>query len=126
MRKIDFLWKKRDQVTPLYKSLNILKLKDQITLNNFLLAFDCLIKIAPPSLCEIFEEKSVANYTTRHSKLKLLKTIKVTSETYGKNSLSFKVPQIWNNFAIRNCIEDTLLKRNKIKNCYKTELLAFY
>ena len=116
---------KHSHVSPLYKSLNILKLNDQIKLYNFLLAYDFINKSLPQDLSKLWSVKQFSHFFTRESSLKLIDIPKFNSIRYGKNSIRIKCAYLWNDY-IRSIKTNNFLSRNLTKNNYRKILIDKY
>ena len=89
----------RDTVSPLYKTLKILKLSDRIRLQNFMYVLEDIKGILPPPLQNTFILSSTAHtYKTRSSIQHKIKIPTVKTTVYGIRSIKFQSCQDWNYF----------------------------
>ena len=85
----------RSSATPLFKKCNILKLEDNIKLQNFLYAHDSVRDNLPRSLCgKLSFVNSV--YNTRSETYFQLDKIRTNTILYGTNSIKSKSIDVWN------------------------------
>ena len=78
-----------------YKKLNILKLKDFITLQNALFVKRCLEKEIPSPFQNFFEKSQII-HETRTSVKNCVTVPVVNTESYGTNSITFQSVNTWN------------------------------
>ena len=85
----------RTSATPLFKSSEILKLSDYITLQNFLYAHDCFRRRIPSS---INGQLSFVNTSKNTKGQRLNQIVKLKTHTilYGTNSIKSKSVDAWN------------------------------
>ena len=81
--------------TPLFKSDNILKLADNIGLQNFLFAHDSLNNNLPSSLIGRLSLVNTVN-NTRNEMYHQLDRIRTRTILYGTNSIKSKSVEVWN------------------------------
>ena len=82
---------KLEPTKPLQRDLKILKIRYQLTLNNF------LIGKLPQNFNEHFKEmRNQHNYNTRRSKERMIFKITRKSTTYGLNSIHHRAANNWN------------------------------
>ena len=86
------------QVTPLYKAMKIIKLSDNIRINNFLFVFDDFSGLLPPALNAFQLSASSYSYLTRSSTHKMVKLPIVRTTVYGLKSIKFQACHEWNFF----------------------------
>ena len=85
----------RTSATPLFKNCNILKLADNIALQNFLFAHDSLNNNLPSSLIgQLSLVNTVKN--TRNEMYHQLDRIRTKTILYGTNSIKSKSVDVWN------------------------------
>ena len=85
----------------LYKASHIMKLKDLITLNNFLYVHDCLSGNIPSSLRNTFSYINTRHdYTTRISEKKCINLPNSRTLKYGINSINGQSARNWNFFQV--------------------------
>ena len=88
---------RRTSATPFFKSNEILKLADNITLQNFLYAHDCLRKNLPSSLIdERLTLVNVVDKNTKGKRLNQLEKIRTDTILYGSKSIKSKSVDAWN------------------------------
>ena len=88
-----------EKTDKLYKSSHILKISDNITLQNFLYVHDSLNGNLPKALNDKFIYiNSQHNHNTRISYQHHVKIPKVNTQAYGINSISFQSSHAWNFF----------------------------
>ena len=89
--------------------MEILKLKDYISLQNTLFTWDSLKNLLPQPLSNYFEKtKNTHNHSTRNSESNGLFPPQVRTLRYGKNSLKYKSIQIWND--LQKKIKENILE----------------
>ena len=99
IRLITFAESFYDHVTPIYKELKLLKLRDMVTLNNFLLIYDYFNKNLPISFNNFFYLASdVHSHGTRTAVSGQLFIPDSESVHYGCNSIKIASILSWNNF----------------------------
>ena len=87
----------QSSVTPLYKECKILKLADNIKLQNFLFAYDNLKNNLPSSLKDSLSSvDSIHLHETRSVSYKYYIVPTVRTQIYGVNSITFKSVNFWN------------------------------
>ena len=85
----------RTSETILYRKCNILKLSDNISLQNFLFAHDSLLGNLPSSLCGKLSLVDVVSITRNQSYFQLDR-IRTKTILYGSNSIKSKSIDVWN------------------------------
>ena len=96
MRVINFKHA-QSSVTPLYKECKILKLADNIKLQNFVFAYDNLKNNLPSSLKESLSSvDSIHLHETRSVSYKHSIVPTVRTQIYGVDSIKFKSVNFWN------------------------------
>ena len=119
-------------VSPLYKSLKILKLKDQITLQNCLLVCDQLNKNTPSNFTDFFITtkdlySSVTTRVTRNSKKGKLYVPRVNSVRYGRRSIKHSCILSWNHIIDKFPNTDfTRIRRNDLKKLITDSFINSY
>ena len=84
-------------INPLYRDLNLLKLRDQIAIQNCLFVHDSLSKNSPSCFSEYFNmTRQIHPLTTRNATLGCLYPIKSNTTRYGLYSITTKCISIWN------------------------------
>ena len=87
----------QSSVNPLYKKCKILKLADNIKLQNFLFAYDNLKNNLPSSLKDSLSTvDSIHIHETRSVTYKHYIVPTVKTQMYGVNSINFKSVNFWN------------------------------
>ena len=115
----------RDPVMPLYKAMKILKLSDNIRINNYLFVFDDLSGCLPPALKNAFQlSASLHSYVTRNSTHKMVKLPKARTTVYGLKSIKFQACHEWN-FFNKHFKDKQLHAKSKLV-CKKTLNNYFY
>ena len=118
----------RDHANPIFKQLNIIKLSDNVSLQNILLVYDSLNSRLPSILNHGYNY--VLNFhaiRTRNAlKLKLaLPTVKTTA--HGINSIEYKSVKTWNDFIDEfKKLSFQTLPRSKVKNIVTTFFSSRY
>ena len=108
----------RESVTPLYKKSKILKLTDNIKLNNFLFVFDDVNDKLPPALENTFQLTANSHgYSTRSTVLHKVNIPSVRTTVYGLKSITFQSCHEWN-FFINHFRDESLPTKSK-KVCKK-------
>ena len=85
----------RSSAIPLYKKCNILKLSDNISLQNFLFAHDSLLGNLPSPLCGKLSFVNTVNNTRNQTYFQLDRT-RTKTILYGSNSIKSKSIDVWN------------------------------
>ena len=100
---------------PLYANHKILKLQNIITLNNFLFIYDQLYDNLPNAFASYFKcLKNQHSHNTRVSNQFTLNVPRVTTETYGSNSVKIKAIKDWNKTIKKiQFYSDLLFKRSE-------------
>ena len=118
--------------SPLFKSLEILKIQDQITLLNCLFVHDFLNGKLPKSfdntfvkLSDVGSKDNIVN--TIKSDLGCLFLPNVNSTTYGLNSLNRNSIISWNTYVkLFNKDDIVTMSKNELKNKIKKHMLSIY
>ncbi|MEO2220739.1 MAG: reverse transcriptase family protein, partial [Nitrosopumilus sp.] len=106
----------RTSADPLFKECRILKLKDNIKLQNFLFAYDNLKNNLPSTLIDSFSTvDSIHSHVTRGATFKQYKVPSVRTQTYGVSSIKFKSVSFWN--YINKQFHDLQLHKEKRNFC---------
>ena len=120
--------KYNDHVSPSYKDLKILKLKDHITLLNCLLVHNFFSNRLPTSFNEFFVPLSGAHsHETRGSIKNLLFIPSVNSVRYGRKSVKLQAIKDWNSICNIFTTTDLLkLSKKKVASLIKDHFLNTY
>ena len=114
----------RDSSTPLYKASKILKLTDNIKLNNFLFVLDEINDTLPPALRDAFQLTAHCHdYSTRSTTQHKVNIPSVKTTIYGLRSITFQSSHEWNFFI--NHFNDKFL-HTKSKTVCKKMLSDFF
>ena len=118
----------RDHADPIFKNLSILKIIDNVELQNMLLVYDSLNYRLPSVLHNIYNfSQSIHNYKTRNSLMLKLSLPKVETTAYGLNSIEYKSIKVWNKLIDKfPCIKFQDIPRSKIKNMLLQFFLSKY
>ena len=101
-----------------YKNSRILKINDNITLQNFLYVHDSLNGALPKALNDKFTYIiNQHDHNTRNSHQHHVKTPKINTQAYGINSISFQSSRTWNFF--QNKFSDMKLHTKSRNFCKK-------
>ena len=112
---------------PLYNHLKILKLKDQIILQNCLFVYDALKKVSPICFQEYFRHASdVHIMNTRSSSLGCLFVTFNRTITYGLKSITNQCISHWNVMSKKFNINLLSLSRLKLKLNIKLHFVQLY
>lgn len=112
---------------PLYNNLKILKLKDQIILQNCLFVYDALKKVSPICFQEYFSHtRDVHIMNTRSSNLGCLFVTHNRTIRYGLNSITNQCISHWNNMSKKFNINLLSLSRLKLKLNIKLHFVQLY
>ena len=86
---------KNDPSNPLYKSMKILKLNDEILFNNCMFVLKIIRSDQPNTFSNFFKDShNEHNYNTRRANI-IKPAVKTT--TYGLNFIKYKSTDDWNN-----------------------------
>jgi hypothetical protein len=100
LRLITFAESFRDHVSPLYKQLNLLKLRDYVTLQNLLLVHDYFNNNLPDSFSGFFTlSREMHNHGTRGALNGQLYVPNTESARFGRKSIKLKSILSWNEFV---------------------------
>ena len=86
---------RRTSALPIYKKMKILKLSDNIALQNFMYAHDSINGNLPNSLCGKLSFVGTV-HNTRSESFFQLDRIRTRTITYGSNSIQSKSIDVWN------------------------------
>ena len=112
---------------PLYASHKILKLSDQIALQNCLFVHDSLKGMLPICFNEYFNLlKNVHHIHTKSSQVGCLFVPSYSPTRYGLNSLIKKCISDWNNFSKKFNLNLLSLSRDKLKSNIKSHFIQLY
>jgi hypothetical protein len=101
---------------PLYASLKILKLADQIALHNCLFVHDSLNKLSPNCFQVYFKHtRDIHSLNTRSSKLGCLHVATYSTVRYGLCSITKTCISDWNTMTKKFNLDLLSLSRNKLK-----------
>ena len=115
---------RNDPTNPVFKLLEIMKLKDILLYNNCIFAYDQINE----NLAENFKDfflmtENQHDYNTRGTTSKTVVRTTINSTTYGLNSVQYRVASVWNQISKNFDTEDKaqLIKslREHIFNSYK-------
>ena len=84
-----------DHITPMLKELHWLPVAKQLEVRDTLMAFKCMKRLAPPSLCNKFTTRSQVH--TRNTRNKDKFNIPFFRSATGRRSFSYRAAQLWNN-----------------------------
>ena len=114
----------RTSAGPLFKDCKILKLADNIKLQNFLFAYDNLKNNLPSTLQNSFTTvDNVHLHETRSVTYKQYKVPTVRTQVYGVNSIKFKSVSFWN-YMNKRFYESQLHKEKRtFCKCFTTKFL---
>ena len=117
-----------DHVTPLYKELKMLKIRDIVSLNNFLLIHDYFNDNLPKSFAGFFSLASdIHNHNTRNASCGNLFIPDSESVRYGRNSIKNASILSWNNLIKKFPAIDLLhFSRSKFKTFIVNDFLDSY
>ena len=112
---------------PLYKNLRIIKLNDQITLQNCLFIHDTLKKVSPVCFHEYFKQTNVIhNQYTIGASLGCLYVTRSNTITYGLNSITRTCISNWNDITNTFNFDLASLSRKKLKGIIKSYFIQSY
>ena len=112
---------------PLYANLKILKLADQIKLQNCLFVHDALSKISPICFHNYFSlTNTIHSLHTKSSKLGCLYVTNSNTVTYGLNSITNKCISIWNDITKKFNYDLLNVKRFQLKRKIKVHFTHSY
>ena len=101
---------------PLYASLNIIKLEDQIVLQNCLFVHDALSNVSPICFQEYFKHtREIHSSNTKSARLGCLFVTHSGTVRYGLNSITNKCISNWNDITKKFNIDLFTLKRYRLK-----------
>ena len=114
-----------DHTSPLFVSLNILKIRDIMTCQILKFVFQFYNNKLPSELQTLFiKNESVHSFNTRGSKL--LFVPQVNSTHYGISSLKYNGSITWNNFSRNANFIQNLTSLNKLKSFLKSHFIQSY
>ena len=128
LRIIDFADYRAD-VNPIYASKSILKLEDNIKMQNCLFVYDFLNKNLPECFDNYFqrlEEIYTEDITTINSELGCLYTPFVATTKYGLQSITRQCIKSWNFFTKELNTDLSKLSRSLLKNRITSHFIALY
>ena len=103
LRLITFSESFHGHVTPLYKELKLLKLRDLVTLNNFLLIHDYFNNNLPASFAGFFSLAcDIHTHAIRNAESGHLFIPNSDSVRYRRNSIKIASVLSWNNFKVKD------------------------
>ena len=103
----------KDHITPLYNKSKILKLSDNIKLQNFNLVLDSIKGNLPKVLQDTFKlTQNLHTYNTRGASLYKMAVPKVRTQIYGIKSIKYQSIQFWN-YMVGEFPEKTLHLKSK-------------
>ena len=112
---------------PIYTNLNIIKLSDQITLQNCLFVQDSLKKVSPVCFHDYFKQTFVIhNQNTKGAKLGCLHVSPSNTVTYGLNSITKTCVSNWNDITNKLYVNLASLSREKLKYNIKSYFIQSY
>lgn len=127
LRIINFTKDWRKTADPLYLKSDILKLKDNINLNNCQLAFDFFAESLPKPLQKLLTKmQDIHNHNTRSTNSYQLAVPLVRTNLYGKNSIQFKTVSIWNQTLAKLKINITEKSKSEFTEILKEEFQKAY
>ena len=117
----------RADSNPLYKSLSVIKLSDQIILQNCLFVHDTLKKLSPVCFHDYFEQThNMHSILTKSCSLGCLYVTKSNTIRYGLNSITRTCISNWNLLAEKLNIDLGSLSRSKLKRSIKSFFVNSY
>ena len=112
---------------PLYANLNILKLEDQVKLQNCLFVYDVLTKVSPICFHKYFTlTKTIHPLNTKNAKLGCLFVTNSGTVTYGLNSITNKCISNWNDITKKFNVDLLSVKRHQLKKRIKIHFTQHY
>ena len=112
---------------PLYANLNILKLADQVILQNCLFVHDALNKVSPICFFDYFSlTKTIHSLNTKNAKLGCLFVTNSGTVTYGLNSITSKCISNWNDITKKFNYDLLTVKRFQLKKYIKVHFTQSY
>ena len=115
---------RRTSATPLFGICKILKLRDNIGLQSFLLAYDSINCQLPSSLNKLFTFVDVDRaQNTRTETLSQLNRQRTRTFLYGSNSIKSKSLDIWNYFNLHYKEKNLYTKSRSICKNFVTKVL---
>ena len=115
---------RRTSATPLYGKCKILKLRDNIGLQNFLLAYDSINCRLPSSLNKLFTfVEGDRAHDTRTVTLFQLNRPQTRTILYGSNSIKSKSIDIWNYFNLHFKEKNLYVKSRSICKNFVTKVM---
>ena len=112
---------------PLYANLKILKLVDQITVQNCLFVHDSLNDVSPICFHEYFKQtKEMHSLNTKGSNLGCLYVNSCSTVRYRLNSITNKCISDWNNMTKTINFDLLSLSRYKLKSSITSHFLLSY
>ena len=128
LRLITFADSFRDHVSPLYKTLNILKFRDYVSLQNILFIHDYFNDLLPECFNGYFTLlRDAHSHATRNAGIGRLVVPPFDSDRYGRKSFKIQAILLWNNLADHFPAEDfTNISRFKLKNMLAKHFIESY
>ena len=120
---------KLEPTNSLYRDLNVLKIRDLLTLNNCQFVQAHMIGKLPQNFNEHFKEmRNQHNYNTRQSKERMIFKITRKATTYGLNSIHHRAANNWNELLKNIGLESDKYFSSKftLSETLKTYLLYNY
>ena len=112
---------------PLFHHLNILRLREQIFLQNCLFVYDTLKKTSPLCFHQYFNHtKNIHNLHTRCSNLGCLYAERSQSIRFGINSITSQCISNWNDITKKFNTDPLSFTRSKLKNNIKLHFTQSY
>ena len=111
-------------VIPLFKDNEILKIADNVNLQNFLFAHDSLCNNLPSSLCGLLKIK-VTNHNTRNKEFCQLERPFSRTITYGTKGIKNKSIDIWNYINLNQTPNNYIKLYEKSRTVSKTFVKRF-
>jgi hypothetical protein len=106
----------RGDSNPLYANLKILKLTDQIALQNCLFVHDSLNKLSPNCFQAYFKQaRDIHSLNTRNSRLGCLHVPSYSTIRYGLCSITKACISNWNTMTQNLNLDLLSISRNKLK-----------
>ena len=107
---------RRDDMTPVLKSLHWLPVKFRIVFKILLLAYKCMNNLAPSYLIELVMPYNQTRYSIRAKfQHRFNKPPLFEKKYYGERSFTFAAPTEWNKLPIKN-------KKAPSVECFKSDL----
>jgi len=115
---------RRAHASPLYRECKVLKLRDNISLQNFIFAHDSLNKRLPSTLNRLFTFVDTERvHNTRNDTLFQVNRLQSRTVLYGSNSIKSKSIDIWNYFNLHFKEKKLYLKSRSICKNFVTKVM---